>query len=120
MNLAEMLDQIAAIKGVGSASVVSGEGFMLEGSSNSEVDLDLVSGLIATGLASSRALASLLGEEEIQQAMIEYKRGPVLMVPLGETDESYVMVVTLDDANTLGRVRFQLRRLLPEIAKHVA
>ena len=52
--------------------------------------------------------------------MIEYKRGPVLMVPLGETDESYVMVVTLDDANTLGRVRFQLRRLLPEIAKHVA
>lgn len=120
MNLSELLDQVAAIKGVGSAAVVSGEGFLLEGSSNNAVDLDFVGGLIASGMASSRALASLLGEGDVQQAMIEYDQGPVLLLPLGGDEQGYTVVVTLDDANTLGRVRFHLRRLLPEIAERVA
>jgi predicted regulator of Ras-like GTPase activity (Roadblock/LC7/MglB family) len=121
VTLSELLDQVAAIKGVGSAAVVSGEGFLLEGSSNNDVDLDFVGGLIASGMASSRALASLLGEGEVQQAMIEYDQGPVLLLPLGDADEQgYTVVVTLDDASTLGRVRFHLRRLLPAISEQVA
>lgn len=119
MSLTELLDQVAAIKGVGSAAVVSGDGFLLEGSSNNDVDLDFIGGLIASGMASSRALASLLGEGGVQQAMIEFEQGPVLLVPLPNGDDGYTMVVTLDNAGTLGRVRFQLRRLLPEIASQV-
>ena len=120
MILADLLDQVAAIKGVGSAAVVSSDGFLLEGSSNNAVDLNFVGGLIASAMASSRALASLLGEGPVQQTMIEYDQGPVLLVPLADGDDGYTMVVTLDDANTLGRVRFQLRRLLPDIVKLVA
>lgn len=120
MSLLQLLDQVAAIKGVGSAAVVSGDGFLLEGSSNNAVDLEFVAGLIASGMASSRALASLLGEGEVRQTMIEFEQGPVLLVPLPDDEQGYTVVVTIDTANTLGRVRFQLRRLLPEIARLVA
>ncbi len=121
MDLSELLDQVLQIKGVTSAAVVSGEGFIVEGQTTDDTDLGFVGGLIASGLASSRALAGLLGEGDITQTMIEYEGGPVLLTPLQEgDDEGYVAVVTLDATNNLGRARFQLRKLLPEIAKAVA
>ncbi len=122
MNLVELLKQVLGIKGVTSAAVVSGEGFIVEGVSSNEMDLGFVGGLIASGLASSQVLAGLLGEGHILQTMIEYENGPVLLTPLepeGDRD-GFVAVVTLDSTQNLGRVRFQLRKLLPEIARAVA
>jgi len=119
MSLVDLLNQVLDIKGVTSAAVVSGEGFIVEGVSNQGIDLGFLGGFIASGLASSQVLADLLGGGEVRQAMIEYEGGPVLLTPL-ETDEAqYVAVVTLDSTNTLGRARFQLRKLLPEIAQVV-
>lgn len=122
MNLVDLLKQVLAIKGVTSAAVVSGEGFIVEGVSDDDTDLGFVGGLIASSLSSGRALAGLLGEGSVTQTMIEYENGPVLLAPLaaeGE-EEEFVAVVTLESTGTLGRVRFQLRKLLPEIAKAVA
>ena len=121
MNLVDLLKGVLAIKGVTSAAVVSGEGFIVEGVSNDDTDLGFVGGLIASSLASGRALAGLLGEGEIAQTMIEYENGPVLLTPIaGAPGDDFVAVVTLESTGTLGRVRFQLRKLLPEIAKAVA
>ncbi|HEX7022304.1 MAG TPA: roadblock/LC7 domain-containing protein [Trueperaceae bacterium] len=121
MNLVGLLNQVLEIRGVTSAAVVSGEGFIVEGVSGNDMDLGFVGGLIASSLASSRVLAGLLGEGEISQTMIEYEGGPVLLTPLDAgAEDGYVAVVTLDSAATLGRARFQLRKLLPEIAQAVA
>jgi predicted regulator of Ras-like GTPase activity (Roadblock/LC7/MglB family) len=120
MNLAELLHQVIDIKGVSSAAVVSGEGFIIEGVSNNETDLGFVGGLIASGLASSRVLAKLLGDGVINQTMIEYEHGPVLMIPLEEAEDGFVMVATLESTTVLGRARFQLRKLIPEIIKAIA
>lgn len=118
--LPDLLNQVLAIKGVTSAAVVSSEGFIVEGVSSSDTDLSFVSGLIASGLASSQVLAGLMGEGEILQTMIEYENGPVLLTPLQQetqdSDGGYVAVVTLDGTGNLGRARFQLRKLLPQIA----
>jgi uncharacterized protein len=117
--LADLLKQVLDIKGITSAAVVSSEGFIVEGASNNDKDLGFVGGVIASGLASSRVLGELLGEGDISQAMIEYEEGPVLM-PLTSGEEGYVMVTTLDSINSLGRARFQLRKVLPEIAQAVS
>jgi hypothetical protein len=41
-------------------------------------------------------------------------------MPLTSGDEGYVMVTTLDSINSLGRARFQLRKVLPEIAQAIS
>jgi len=123
MQLAELLNQILEIRGVTSAAVVSGDGELLERVSQRQVDVTFVTGLLASSLASSRVLAGLLGDGEIIQIMLEYEQGPVLLTPL-PTDqaqsEGYLLVVTLDAVGNLGRVRFQLRKLLPNIAEALA
>ncbi len=120
MSLVDCLNRVLDIKGVTSAAVVSAEGFIVEGASRNDRDLSFVGGVIASGLASARVLAELLGEGEIQQTMIEYEDGPVLLMPLDKSEDSYVMVTTLDSIATLGRARFQLRKLLPEISQAVS
>ena len=119
MNLSELLVQVLEIRGVTSAAVVSEEGLVIEGASRDDRDLGFVGNIIASGLASSRVLSELLGEGEISQTMIEYQDGPVLLMPINSNQEAHVMVVTLDSLTTLGRARFKLRKLLPEVAQAV-
>jgi predicted regulator of Ras-like GTPase activity (Roadblock/LC7/MglB family) len=119
MNLKDLLQQVLEIRGVSSAAVVSEEGLVIEGASNDDTDIGFVGSIIASGLASSRVLASLLGEGEMSQAMIEYENGPVLLMPLTNSSQSYIMVTTLDSLASLGRARFKLRKLLPEVAQAV-
>jgi predicted regulator of Ras-like GTPase activity (Roadblock/LC7/MglB family) len=118
VNLVDLLQQALTIKGVTSVSVVSGDGAIVEGVSNNNVDLGFVGGLIASSLASSQVLAGLLGDGEVSQTMIEYANGPVLLTPL-KPEEGYVAVVTLESTQILGRARFQLRKILPDIAQAV-
>ena len=124
MNLLDLLNQTKQIKGVTSAAVVNDEGFIVEGVASGEMDLGFVGSLIASGLASSQVMANLMGEGEILQTMIEYESGPVLLTPLQketvESEGGYVAVITLDSTSSLGRARFQLRKLLPQIAEVVA
>lgn len=120
MNLAELLAQVLEIRGVTSAAVVSEEGLVIEGTSKDNRDLGFVGNVIASALASSRVLADFLGEGNIRQAMIEFEEGPVLLMPLGSEEMPYVMVATLDSLATLGRARFKLRKLLPDVAQAVA
>lgn len=120
MTLSDALAHVLAIPGVRSASVVSTEGFVVEGVSEEEHDLEFVAGLVASSLASSQALAETLGASPIEQAMIEFENGPVLLVPLAPPAEGFVVMVSLASTGELGRVRFQLRRLLGDIADAVA
>lgn len=120
MTVSECLEQVAAINGVTAAAVVSEEGYLVEGTTSGALDLDVLGGLIGSTLGASRALGEMLGEGDVQQATIEYRDGPVLVVPLVDEAEGNAVVITLASIAPLGRVRFQLRRLLPEIGMAVA
>jgi predicted regulator of Ras-like GTPase activity (Roadblock/LC7/MglB family) len=122
VGLREVLSQVLEIKGVTSAAVVNHEGLIVESVSDGKVDLGFASGLIASSLASSQVLAGLMGEGKLQQAMIEYDKGPILITPLQRADEAasdYVAVVTLSSTAFLGRAKFQLRKLLPKVSEAV-
>lgn len=117
MSLRAPLERLAATRGVVSAAVASREGFVLDSVGGSDEDLEFVAGVVASGLASSQALADLFGDGELRQATIEYDRGPVLLVPLEGEAADHLVLVVLDEMASLGRVRLQLRRLLPELAR---
>lgn len=119
MTLKETLESLLSTRGVRRAAVASGEGFIVEGVGDDEGDREFVAGLIASGLASSRALADLFGDGDLIQATIEYERGPVLLTPLPGDAGDHVVVVVIDDIGSLGRVRLALRRMLGDIAAAV-
>lgn len=128
MNLPDLLKQVLDIKGVTSAAVVNDEGLVVESATKGNKDLGFVGNVIAGSLTSTRMLADLLGDGEVNQTMIEYEDGPVLLVPLKKrvdnrqmpVGKEHVIVTTLDSINTLGRVRFQLRKLIPDISHAVS
>ncbi len=120
MSLPDVLADVLAIKGVRSASVVSRDGVVVDGVSDEEQDLEFVAGLVASSLASSQALVETLGESELEQAMIEFETGPVLLVPLAGPADGHVVMVSMADTGDLGRVRFQVRQRLAAIADAVA
>lgn len=120
MTLRETLARLLATRGVRSAAVASGEGLVVESVGGGDEDRDFVAGLIASGLASSRALADLFGDGDLLQATIEYERGPVLLTPLPGEAGDHVVVVVMTDLDSLGRVRLALRRMLDEVAAAVA
>jgi predicted regulator of Ras-like GTPase activity (Roadblock/LC7/MglB family) len=116
MALKHHLQQILEVRGVTGAAIVSSEGRIIESAASDGFDLSFIGSIVSSSLASGNMLAQLLGEGQGRQAMIEYENGPVLMTPLPGTEPGHFAVLTLDTAATLGRVRLQLRRMLPELA----
>ena len=114
MTLNECLEEVASISGVTAVAVVDAHGVVLEGTTTGSVDLGQLGGRIGSTLGASRALGELLGEGEVRQATIEYRDGPILVAPLGAGDDGHTVVISLDSIAPLGRVRFQLKRLLPQ------
>lgn len=116
MSVRPLLEALVAVRGVRSASVVGADGRVVDGVAGDGGDLQLVAQRVAAALGASRALSDLASDGELQQAFLEYEREPVLLAPLGAGEDDPVMVLTLHSVADLGRVRFQLRRTLPEVA----
>lgn len=76
------------------------------------VDARFLDELGASLLASARGLAAELGKGGVEEAVIEYPEGPVLMQPVGEQAMLLLLLARLSD---LGRVRLLLRRVRPEL-----
>lgn len=119
-ELRASLERLAATRGVASAAVASRDGFVLDGVGRDDEQRDYVAGLASGALAASQALADLFAEGPVRQVTLEFDRGPVLLVPLEGEASNHLVMLVLDDLGALGRVRLQLRRLLPELSERVA
>lgn len=71
---------------------------------------------LATGLTSDRVLAELLGAETPTQTVLEFGSETVLFTLSAEISGEPCRVVALCLTQDLSRVRFGLRRLLPQAA----
>lgn len=121
--LQDALRDLLQVRGVTGVAVATADGGSVEGLALGEDELAALQELIPTALASSRALGGLLGEGRVQQALVEYAEGPVLLAPIetGVGEEgAHVAVIGLSDVSDLGRVRFQLKRHLPTLAQALA
>jgi len=122
-GLKDVLRELLSIRGVRSVAVAGADGSLVDGLALGEDALRSLQELVPTALASSRALGGLLGDAAVQQALVEYEEGPVLLAPIdggaGE-DRMHVAVIGIADVADLGRVRFQLKRRLPALAQALA
>jgi hypothetical protein len=121
MTRTEVLQKLLELGGVSSAAFVSGSGELLEMLPGGAHDHDLatVQPALAGFLASSRVLAELLGAEAATQTTLELGAGAALLTLLSDPSEGLPeaspTVVALTTVDELDRVRFALRRLLPQL-----
>jgi len=123
MALNQILNEVVQIKGVSSVAVVDNNGGVIDSVSEAGYDFAKVGPLVMEGIHSSRTLAGMLEEGELQQTVLEFEQGPVVLSPLNKGQNNYqsspVAVVVLDSSNSLGRARLKLAKLLPQIAEMV-
>lgn len=113
LNRGDLLEALLGIGGVMGAAFVSGDGEILEGRA-AERDFADVSLTLSSCLASSRLLSELLGAEVASQTTFEFALGTLLLTrAVPDTD---LAVVVLTQAEEADRVRFGLRRLLPQLS----
>ncbi len=121
-SLEQVVQELLAIRGVLAAAVVDLNGEVLASGEREPPGFAEAGALVAAALSASRVLGGFVGGG-LEQAVIEYRGGPVVLVPVqrspGSTDPGEVQVVLpvrLSALADLGRVRFQLPRVVAHAA----
>ncbi|ADH63269.1 MAG: roadblock/LC7 domain-containing protein [Deinococcota bacterium] len=114
----EVLSELQAVRGVLGSALVAEDGFIVESQRAAGApDVDFLGGAAATALASAKALSQEINRGEVEEVMVEYPEGPLLLVPL---EGGYLLVVLLDSVQSLGRARFQLKKSIPRLKEALA
>ncbi len=114
----EVLSELQTTAGVRASALIAEDGFIVESvRSEKAPDVDFLGGAASTTLASARALSQELQRGDVEEVMVEYPEGPLLLVPL---ERSYLLVVLMDSMQSLGRVRFQLKKSIPRLKEALA
>ena len=116
-NTNELLQELVRVNGVKTAVVVGRDGFVIDGVSNgSHLDTESVGAVISAGIGSSEVMGRELNVGIMNQGMMEYSGGLIMMSLVGE---EAILAVVADTQANLGYVRLQIRRRLPEIERAV-
>ena len=117
LSQGELLEQLLEQGGVQGAAFVSAEGEILESRTAAHdlaQDLTEVSAMLGSCLASNRLLTELVGEEVASQTMLAFTSGALLLTRAAP-DTALTLVALTTEAEA-DRVRFSVRRLLPQLA----
>lgn len=119
-----VLEEALAIPGVTAAALVSGDGELLATATGEAPGFEDAAPQLAAALAAARVLAESLGGG-LRQSVLEYRGGPVVLTVVPSVASSSasssapserVLVLRLRTLADLGRARFELPRLLANVA----
>src|SRR5262245_19285905 len=111
-DLASRLATFVSSPGVRFAALVDREGFLIESAGETALEAD-VAGALASCLAeSSEGIGRDLGHGAFLGMILEYEGGMVLLHGVGP---SALLVIVLPDPAALGKVRYYVKKTLPEL-----
>ncbi|EYB67877.1 hypothetical protein DEIPH_ctg031orf0014 [Deinococcus phoenicis] len=98
-----MIQQLLEVRGVRHVALLDPAGSIVT-SAGSGADISVVQ----IGRAVIGSLQAALGQSEWQDLLLDMEGGPILLTPHG----NQVLLTAFDQVDSLGRVRFAVRRLL--------
>ncbi|HXG15204.1 MAG TPA: response regulator [Calidithermus sp.] len=113
-DLKAQLEALAATPGVRMAALADLDGFQLESAGDAAAEADAVSAAAAALRTSSEDLGRDLGQGALQGMILEYEQGFLLLHRVGATA---LLSILLDDAAALGKVRYMVKKALPELER---
>jgi len=114
-QLKKHLQDLARVDGINTVIVVGRDGFVIDGVSNgAKLDTEAVGAVVSTGLGSAEVMGRELKVGKMTQAMVEYKDGVIVTNFLGD---DAILAAVADFKANLGNVRFQVKKIAPDIVK---
>jgi len=113
-DLKGVLAQFAGVAGVRLAAVIDREGFLVQAAGEGTADAELAWALASAVAEASEGIGGELGQGLLQALVLEYEGGIVL---LHGVRSSAMLAVVLNDPTVLGKVRYSVKRALPELLR---
>ena len=114
-SLKQRLQSLAGTPGVRFVVLTDREGFLIETAGDLAPDADEVAGALASCLAeASEGIGRELGQGQLVGTILEYEAGTLLLHGVGP---SALLAVLVRDQGALGKVRYYVRKIVPELAR---
>jgi len=114
-GLKRRLEELTSTPGVRFAVLADREGFIIETAGELTPGADEVAGALASCLAeASNGIGRELGQGQLLGTILEYESGTLL---LHAVSPSALLAVLLSDPGALGKVRYYVRKAVPELAR---
>ena len=113
-DLKAALGQLVAMPGVPLAALVDREGFLIEACGELGVGAEVAGALAACLTESSEGIGRELGQGALSSMILDYEAGMLLLHAAGP---SAILAVVLRDPTALGKVRYYVKKTLPEFLR---
>ena len=115
-DLKAILLQLATMPGVRLAALVDREGFLIETAGELGVGAEIAGALAACLAESSEGIGREMGQGALSSMILDYEAGMVLLHGAGP---SAILAVVLRDSTALGKVRYYVKKALPELLRSI-
>ncbi|MBD3277045.1 MAG: dynein regulation protein LC7 [Candidatus Aegiribacteria sp.] len=112
-NIQDILKDLTGVSGISAAVCVGRDGFVIESSTKSDVDAEILGAVVSAGMGSSESIGKELKVGDMAQAMLEYDSGIILMAGIGP--DAILSVLAAKDSS-LGNIRLQLKKSVPRLS----
>lgn len=112
-HIERTLADLASLRGVTTAAVVDGDGFVTHIRRDFEVDADALGAAVQIMSTAATRAAEQANQDSNRLVLSENKDGMVLMAPIAR---GFVRVIVGDSTAMLGTIRYEVRETVPELS----
>ena len=116
VDLKALLDGVAQLPGVSLTALIDREGALMEAAGGLLPEATLAGALAACLVDSTVGVGQALAQGRLQSVILEYDAGVVLLNAVGE---GAMLAVVLGDSAVLGKVRYHVKKALPDLVRAV-
>jgi CheY-like chemotaxis protein/predicted regulator of Ras-like GTPase activity (Roadblock/LC7/MglB family) len=114
-GIKERIGGLAATPGVRFVVLADREGFLIEAAGDISAETDEVAGALASCLTeASDGIGRELGQGQLMGTILEYEAGTLLLQAVGS---EALLAVLVDEPGALGKIRYYVRKVVPELAR---
>lgn len=103
---------LTSLRGVTTAAIVDGDGFVTHIKRDFEVDTDALGAAVQIVHSASKQASNHVSQRDVKLILSENEDGIVILAPL---QRGFVLAVVTDKSAMLGAVRYEIREMVPEL-----
>ncbi|WP_297512545.1 roadblock/LC7 domain-containing protein [Thermococcus sp.] len=110
--MGKILTDMLEIDGVIGTIVVDKDGLVIESAMKKNLDREAIAGVLHELVSAIKLMGDQFGAGELKEAILEFKNARMFINPIG--GDYYLIVIGDADLN-LGRMKLELRKVLPKL-----